>query len=320
MANTPTRPPNRRSDRRAPSRGRHVARRSEVQRTRTHLGIAADAVRESHPEVWETLEALRKPFGHRMLLEDRNAPRVSAGAQNVTLMVPEHVRQALQEAALDAAESDDAKAPQILGAVLSAKIPQVLSGELAIREIPRDPRGTSTAKVGLNVPVDSQVMEELRDQLPDLGERLGFQYKASIMKVALRLLLDEYGMDYEPAPNRDLAQLQLHVPPRLAAAIREKLTEADTDLRSLVEEGYAKVLAGSWQPYKIPKAAQGSEYERDRMPVRVDRVLVESVRAKCPELKESLGHRVPPPSIAIDYLINEFGLEDMADAEYGAGQ
>lgn len=297
-----------------------MASRSEVQRTRAHLGIAAKAVRDTLPEVAETLEALRKPYGSRLLMEDRNTPRVPAGTRNITLVVPSHMRDALQEAALDAANSDDAKAPQVLGAVLSAKIPQVLAGDLAVREIPRDPRGTSTVKVALNVPVDAGVVEELREQLPELGERLRFQSKASILKVALRLLLDEYGMEYEPARHPDLAQVQLYVPSRLAAAIRERLAETGTDLRSLVEEGYRKVLAGSWEPYKIPKAAQGSEYERDRMPFRADRGLVESVRAKCPELKESLGHRVTPPSIALDYLISEFGLEDLADAEFGSGQ
>ena len=297
-----------------------MASRSEVQRTRAHLGIAAKAVRDTLPEVAETLEALRKPFGSRLLMEDRNAPRTPAGTRNVTLMVPPHMRDALQEAALDSANSDDATAPKVLGAVLSAKIPQVLAGDLAVREIPRDPRHMGTTKVGLNVPVDAGVVEELREQLPELGERLGFESKASVLKVALRLLLDEYGMEYEPARHPDLAQVQLHVPPRLAAAIREKLAETDTDLRSLVEEGYTKVLAGTWQPYKIPKAAQGSEYERDRMPFRASRALVESVRTKCPELKESLGHRVTPPSIALDYLISEFGLEDLADAEFGSGQ
>ncbi|MEW2187734.1 hypothetical protein AB0900_31085 [Streptomyces cellulosae] len=297
-----------------------MASRSEVQRTRAHLGIAAKTMKDTHPEVAETLEALRKPYGARLLMEDRNAPRVPSGTRNVTLMVPEHLRQALQEAALDSVDSDDAKATHILGAVLSAKIPQVLAGDLDVREIPRDPRGMSTAKVGLNVPVDNQVVEELRGQLFELGERLGFESKASVMKVALRILLDEYGMEYEPAALPELAQVQMHVPPRLAAAIRERLTETGSDLRSLVEEGYTKVLSGSWQPYKIPKAAQGSEYERDRMPFRASRTLVESVRAKCPELKETLGHRVTPPSIALDYLIAEFGLEDLADAEFGSGQ
>lgn len=297
-----------------------MPRRSEVEQVRTHLGIAAQAMRDSHPEVSQTLDALRQPYGHRMLVEDRNTPRVPAGTSNVTVMVPEHLRQALKDAALDAAGSDDAKVQNLLGAVVSAGIPKVLAGKLPLREIPRDPRGTSTEKVGLNIAVDADALQELRDALPVLDERLGFQTKASIMKVALRLMLDAYGMDYEAAPSQDLAQLQMHVPPRLAAAIREKLAEADTDLRTVIEEGFDRVVAGTWQPHQIPKAAKGSAEERERVPARVDQTLIDTVRQKCPALTQELGYRVTPPSIALDYLISEFGLEDLADAEYAAGQ
>lgn len=319
MANTPTRPPNRRSERRTPPRGPHVASKSQVERTREHLMIGAEALKNDLPEVAQTLQALSKPFGHRMLTLDRNTPRVPADATNVTIMVPERLRKAIQDAALDGAESDYAKVQELLSAVLSSGIPRVLSGETVVREIPREPRGAGVKKVNLNVPVDTDVLQQLRDALPGLGERLGFRGKASVGNVAFRLLLDEYGLDYEPAASgaEGLAQMQLHVPPRLAAAFRKQLATVDADMRRLIEEGYTKVLSGAWRPYEIPKAAQGSDYERDILPVRVDGALIDQVRAKCPELKQELGYRVTPPTIAIDYLISELGLEDLADAEYG---
>jgi len=296
-----------------------VARKSDVERNRKHLEIAATVLQDSHPEVSQTLQALAKPFGHRMLTLDRSTPRVPEGARNVALMVPAHLRKAIQDAAVDAADSDDVKVQELLGSVLSAGIRRVLDGEVTVREIGRDPRGTGVEKVVLNVPVDGSVLDELRDELPALGERFGFKGKPSVTQVAVRLLLDEYGLDYEPAPNvyKDLAQMQLHVPPRLAAAIREQLALVDADLRGLVEEGFTKVLAGSWKPFKIPKAAKGSDYERDLLPVRVNGALVEEIRTRCPQLKQELGYRVTPPTIAIDYLISELGLEDLADAEYG---
>lgn len=313
LDNAPTRPPSRSLGGRPPKGPRLVARsKSDAARIREHLGIAAQLATPTRPDVAETLLGLRKEY--------RPTPRVPEGTTNVTLMVPKHLRKAVQDAAVDAAAVDSPKVQELLGAVVSAGIPRVLAGELAVREIPRDPRGTSSEKVNLNIAVDSGVLEELREALPALGERLGFAARASIAKVALRLLLDEYGLDYEAAPNKykDLAQLQLHVPPRLAEAIVKKLDVVGADLRGVVEEGYTKVLAGTWRPLRIPKAAKGSDYERDILPVRVDGTLIDQVRAKCPDLKAELGfRRVTPPTIAIDYLISELGLDDLANAEYG---
>lgn len=320
MANAPTAPadPQVRAARTA-GRTANVARKSEVDHTRRQLLLGADVLKDSHPEVSGTLRALARPFGHRMLTVDRNTPRVADDAVNVSIMVPEYLRKAIQDAAVDGADSDDVKVQDLLGRVLSAKIPLVVSGDLTVREIPREPRGSGVTKVNLSVPVAGQAVEDLRAALPALGERLGFKGKAAIGSVAFRLLLDEYGLEYEPASSESagLAQMQLHVPPRLAAEIRARLALVDADLRQLVEEGFGKVLAGEWQPFKIPKAAKGSAYERDILPVRVDPALVDGVRAKCPELKQRLGYRVTPPSIAIDWLISELGLEDLADAEYG---
>lgn len=319
MANTPTtRPPNRGSERRPP-KGPHVARKSDVKRTREHLVAGAEALRASLPEVAETLEALSRPFGHRMLVQDRETGRVPEGTTNLSISVPPHLRKAIQDAASDSAESEPVKVLDILGRVASAGIRRVLDGEVRPREIPREPRGASVEKVNLNVPVDTAVLEELREQLPSLGERLGFERKATLAGIAFRVLLDEYGVEYEPSSKAfpDKSHVILAVPPRLATAIRRRLLDVDQELRQTVVEGYMRVLAGSWKPLEIPRAARGSEFERERVSVWVDTALLDQVRKKAKSLQLDLGYRVTPPSIAIDYLISELGLEDLADAEYG---
>lgn len=324
MANAPTRPPNKRSERRALPEGPHVARKSEVDRTRKHLAIAAKVMLDQDPEVAETLQALRRPFGHRMLTVDRDAPRVPANFTNVAISVPEHLRTAIQDVAARRAEPDAAKRAAVkvqplLAEAASVRLRQLLDGEVSAVEIPRDPRGSAVEKVNLNVPVDSAVLAEVREALPALGERLGFRAKATVAKLALRLLLDEYGLEYETVPNEfeGTTLLNLLVPPRLAQAIREHPAVVDTSLREIVSEGFQKVLAGLWKPYVIPKAAQGSEYERATLSVYVDSGLVARVREKALVLKEELGYRVTAQTIAIDYLISELSLEDLADAEYG---
>ncbi|NUQ95845.1 MAG: hypothetical protein HOY79_04550 [Streptomyces sp.] len=322
MANTPTRrPPNYPSGRRMPEGTRPVARKSEVDRTRQHLETAAQIV-QSHrgiggPEVAETLRKLAGPFGHRMLVQDRDSDRVPAGTTNLAISVPERLRKQIQDAAVDSADSPSAKVTDLLSRVLSERIPQVLSGKLTPREIPREPRGSGVKKVNLNVPVDSALLERLRGQLPELGERLGFELKATAAGIGFRLLLDEYGLEYETSQNQlaDTQMLQLYLPPRLAEEITARLDKAE--MIQALNEGYAKALAGEWTPYPVPKAARGSEFARVRLVTHADSNLVDRVRTMAPQLSEALGFRVTPQSLAIDYLISELGLEDLADAEYG---
>lgn len=302
-----------------------MARKSDVDRARKHLAIAAQVVRDSHPQVAETLEALRQPFGHRMLVQDREAPRVPSGTTNLAISVPLHLRTEIQEAAKRAAERAEpdrtarVKVQEVLGQAVSAGLRRMLDGEVTPAEIPRDPRGAAVEKGNLNVPVDSAVMAEVREQLEALGVRLGFRSKATAAKLALRLLLDEYGLQYETAPSKSegTTLLNLLVPPRLAEAIRTHPAVVDAGLREIVSEGFEKVLAGSWTPYVIPKAPQGSDYERDTLSVYVDSELAGRVREKAKALKQELGYRVTAQTIAIDYLISELTLEELADAEYG---
>ncbi len=324
MQDAPTRLPDH-SDRRALPRGPHVARKSEVDRYRQHLTMGAEALQATLPEVAATLEALARPFGHRMLTVDREASRVPANFTNVSISVPVHLRTAIQDAAVRRAEPDEkkraaVKVQPLLAEAASVRLRQLLDGEVEAEEIPRDPRGSAVEKVNLNVPVDSAVLAEVREKLPELGERLGFRANATVAKLALRLLLDEYGLDYEPVPNEFEGRtlLNLLVPPRLADAIRKHPAVVDTGLREIVAEGFEKVLAGAWTPYVIPKAPQGSEYERATLSVYVDSDLVARVREKALALKRELKYRVTAQTIAIDYLISELSLEELADAEYGA--
>ena len=136
MANTPTRrPPNYPSGRRMPEGTRPVARKSEVDRTRQHLETAAQIV-QSHrgiggPEVAETLRKLAGPFGHRMLVQDRDSDRVPAGTTNLAISVPERLRKQIQDAAVASADSPSAKVTDLLSRVLSERIPQVLPANAA---------------------------------------------------------------------------------------------------------------------------------------------------------------------------------------------
>ena len=317
MVNAPQRPPTRRSERRSPPKGpRPVARKSEVTSTRKNLEIAARVVRDSQVDGAEriaaTLDALRAPYGHRMLTVDRETGRRPEGTDNLTISTPVRLRELIKDSAAQTAEGKSVDA--MLGALLADKFRAVLAGDLEPLEIPREPRGSGVEKRNLNVPVDAGVLQELRDALGEIGPRLGYERKATAPQIALRLLLDEFGLDYEPSENAYASKtlLSLYVAPRLAAAFRD----SGQDLAALIEAGFGKTVAGEFEPLQVPKASPGSEYERERISLYVDAALTEQVRAMRGELRESLGIGVTPQSIAIDYLVSELGLDELFKAEY----
>lgn len=313
MANTPTRPPHRRTGRSA-ERTRPVPRRSKsVETVREHLKLAADAVEGQLPEVAATLEELRSPFGFRMLQHDERAGDLSEDTtQNLAIGMPEPLRAALQSAAKQPGKSVSA----LLGKALNDRFRAVLDGEAEPVEIPRSPRNSAVERVNLNVPVDMELLARMRDQVAEIGRRLGYEAKATVPKMATALLCEEFGVAYE-VPKSDLALMNMPVPPQLHAAILAGLDNTDSELRRIVEEGLRKVLAGEWEPWPVPKAAPGSTYERKLLSPYVDAELFASVRVKAAELQQTLKYRVSPQTIGTGWLANELGLEELFDEEYG---
>jgi hypothetical protein len=272
---------------------------------RARLAQASAKLTEAHaPDLAAAVDEVLAPGGWETLRHTDPA-RSEEPIRNLATNIPKAVRDEIAKAV----EADPEAAS--ISAMANKGLVEYLAGRFQMPE-----RSSTYGYGGQRVNLNWRPLHSLRAQIEERG--------VSVARVAVEYLMSyyrigPYGLDQKPAPSlaRDLTQMHLHVPPGLAAAIRERLALMEADLRGLVEEGFTKVLAGSWKPFKIPKAAKGSEYERDILPVRVSGALVEQVRDRCPQLKEELGYRVTPPTIAIDYLISELGLEDLADAEYG---
>ncbi|MFF1358724.1 hypothetical protein [Streptomyces sp. NPDC058297] len=157
----------------------------DVERTRAHLELAASKLRAGgDPQIADTLDQLLAPHGYRMLVVDRAR---SGDEQNLAISVAEPLRARIQ--------SEAERTGSDLSEVLADGVRRVLDGKWNPPHIPKARRGSNIRKVNLNVPVDAGLLQELRDGLPGLVERLG--YKVTAPSIALAWLVQEFGLEDE---------------------------------------------------------------------------------------------------------------------------
>ncbi|MFC9497673.1 hypothetical protein [Streptomyces sp. NPDC056982] len=104
--------------------------------------------------------------------------------------------------------------------------------------------------------------------------------------------------------------LQMFVEKSLRDRIYSEAKRTDSNLESVLDEGLRGALDGSWTPPYIPRARRGSSVEKVALNVMVDAELLQELRAGLPALVESLGYKVTAPTIALAWLVQEFGLEE----------
>lgn len=88
--------------------------------------------------------------------------------------------------------------------------------------------------------------------------------------------------------------------------LKAKADEFGVTLGSLVQDGFAKVLAGEWLPPRLAPVKSG---QRVVLNVRVDDALRRQVDAVVDGLIEQAGHRVSVSSIAIAWMAEELGVD-----------
>lgn len=110
--------------------------------------------------------------------------------------------------------------------------------------------------------------------------------------------------------SQSSSNLPLTVDESLKFKIRAAALKMDVALSTVVAEGYQAVLDGEWVPPQVRRnRSRDSEYVKSVLNVRLGNELREQVRAKLPELTEAAGYRVTESSIAVSWLLEEFGLE-----------
>jgi hypothetical protein len=157
----------------------------DVERTRAHIELAASKLRAGgDPQIADTLDQLLAPHGYRMLVVDRAR---SGDEQNLAISVAEPLRERIYIEA-ERTGSD-------LSEVVALGIRRVLAGQWTPPHIPKARRGSNIRKVNLNVPVDVELLQQLRESLPELVKQL--EYKVTAPSIALAWLVQEFGLEDE---------------------------------------------------------------------------------------------------------------------------
>ncbi|WP_416520045.1 hypothetical protein [Streptomyces achromogenes] len=110
----------------------------------------------------------------------------------------------------------------------------------------------------------------------------------------------------------DIAETSSNLPLTMDESLKFKLrAEAlrmNVSLSAVVAEGYQAVLHGEWMPPRVQRSSPAG-YVKSVLNVRLDNGLRERVRHLLPSLTESAGYRVTESSIAVSWMLEEFGLE-----------
>jgi hypothetical protein len=239
------------------------------------------------------VDAVLAPRGYMHLQERRGS------ASNLALTIKEDLNKALRAAALEFGV--------ILSDLAEEAFRKVLDGEWVP---PKKSRGKSGTKKVLNVSVDDELRQSVRQMLPQLNEDAGYRITES--QIALSYMCEELGIERPEAANVDTIRLRL--PQALAEHFRTESDRRGAGLQEIAEAGIQALLDGSWtlprnewlaNPDARPKttlpdgrevwASAGRSWsasERVWLPVQVNDALLADLREKAEALSEEYGYLV----------------------------
>lgn len=288
MARTP-------ADRSAPTLRQHLAQAS-----------ARLAAVES-PELARYIDEVLAPGGWEKLRA--TDPSRTEGSVNLAINIPESLRDQIWEAA----KADPA------GTTLTAKVNEGLGEYLAGRfTMPEwvDQRSVQPEKrVNLNVSASRlltvQASEKVREESGDRrasAARVAAEYLMSVYR------LGRYAEDYKQRPVLARgAQRNPEVPRRIRDQIRELAAASGDRVDDVVNEGLQKFLDGSFDPEPVVWRAEDMA---DMTPLRMhpNDDLFEQVKQAC-KAHAVLNAKTGPRTVAVAYLLEEFGLTGEAGTE-----
>lgn len=299
MANTPTRPPNRKPGGRPPE-GPSVAlsqRRLTPETVRARLTVAAERLDGlGEAELAEAVNAVLAPRGWE-LLKKHLAKQSNA---NMSLFMNKDIKDAIVAAALDSGGNltDD----------VDRAFRLFLAGEFTPKPPIRSRRGSNLEKANLNVRPSGTFRDQAEELAQERSAKLG--WKASASRVAISYLLEKYGIREEDftVPAGGSVNVAVWMPSQLRAHFRQvEADREDVSLNQLAEDGFRAVLAGEWVP---PNGPPSNEV---RLNVRIDKAVYDEMRTRLPAVTAETGYPVSMTSVVTEWLKRQLG-------EPGAGE
>jgi len=111
----------------------------------------------------------------------------------------------------------------------------------------------------------------------------------------------------------EMVSLPLTMDRRLKDAIAKAAEDTGTVPSAAVAEGYRKFLAGEFVPPEVKLTRGRAGYSKTTMTITVSKQLRAEVSARLPQAVEKAGYRITLSSLAIEWLLDELGVERPAD-------
>lgn len=109
-----------------------------------------------------------------------------------------------------------------------------------------------------------------------------------------------------------VVKMPLTMDVRLKNAIAQAAEDRSSVPSAVVAEGFRAFLSGEFVPPRVVRAA-GNGYSKTTMTVTVPRGLRDQVAAKIPQVAEEAGYRITLSSIAVEWLLDQLGVERLQD-------
>jgi hypothetical protein len=115
------------------------------------------------------------------------------------------------------------------------------------------------------------------------------------------------------ATQSEVVSLPLTMDRRLKDAIAKAAEDTGTVPSAAVAEGFRAFLEGRFVPPRVQQARGRAGYSKTTMTVTVPKQLRAEVSARLPQVVEEAGYRITLSSIAIEWLMEELGVERPLD-------
>lgn len=113
------------------------------------------------------------------------------------------------------------------------------------------------------------------------------------------------------ASKSETAPLPLTMDRRLKAALMKAADERGAMPSDVVADGYRAFLEGRFVPPRVQRGGAG--YSKTTLTVTVPQGLRDEVRDRIPAVQDEAGYRITLSSIAIEWLMEELGVQRPLD-------
>jgi regulator of protease activity HflC (stomatin/prohibitin superfamily) len=115
------------------------------------------------------------------------------------------------------------------------------------------------------------------------------------------------------ATQSEMVSMGLTMDKRLKNALSAAAENTGTVPSAAVVKGYQAFLEGRFVPPRVQSTRGSAGYSKTTLTVTFPKSLQAEVRARIPQVEEAEGYRITLSSIAIEWLMDELGVERPLD-------